>query len=199
MAGLRGSEVDIVWGLLYQMTGSSCNRTQLIGICLPKLPAPKPCDLLASGEGPSGIVNLMVPMPSSGVGEKAPDPVDGLLPTLTARIWLSQIAPAVALDVGDRSAVPRPIVALSQAPVAEDRDRRLHEGDPGGLDGPPEIGGKDGLEAITTSVYAELAGLDAPALREPAVPPAGDDTMVVVLPRNGGPRSGRSAIAPEVL
>src|SRR5262245_45768641 len=58
------------------MTGSSCNRTQLIGICRPKLPAPKSCDSLASGEGPSGIGILMVPMPSPGtelMGRRLPE------------------------------------------------------------------------------------------------------------------------------
>jgi hypothetical protein len=55
-----------------------------------------------------------------------------------------------------RPAVELAVVALAQAPVEEDRERRIGEGDLGGLGGAARIGGEDRADPVAATPPAEL-------------------------------------------
>jgi hypothetical protein len=115
------------------------------------------------------------------IRQKAPDPMYGLPPTLATRIWLIKMMPAIAVKFGSRHTILIPIVTFSQAPVMENRYRRIAESYFGRLSGPSEIGREDGLDSIMASALAEFFGQHAPFLREPAVMPARCNSSVVIL------------------
>jgi hypothetical protein len=92
------------------------------------------------------------------IREKAPDPKYGLPPTFATRIWLIKMMPAIAVKFSSRHTILIPIVTFSQAPVMENRYRRIAKSDFGCLNGPSEIGREDGLDSIIAPALAEFLG-----------------------------------------
>ena len=76
------------------------------------------------------------------------------------------------------------VVALTQAPVEQDRRGSGGEGDVGGLDSPAKVGAEHGRDPVVLSSFTELAGLPAPSVGEAAVaPPRGNAELVVLADR----------------
>jgi hypothetical protein len=92
------------------------------------------------------------------IREKAPDPVYCLPPTFATRIGLIKMMPAIAVKFGSQHTILMTIVTFSQAPVMENRYRRIAKSDFGRLNGPSEIGREDGLDSIIASTLAEFFG-----------------------------------------
>jgi hypothetical protein len=90
------------------------------------------------------------------IAEAALDSSNGLAPALAARIGTIETLPSRALELVAARAVPFAVVAFSQAPVVEDRDAGIAEGDLCRLGGSPKVGGEDDLDAIVPPAFAEL-------------------------------------------
>ena len=115
------------------------------------------------------------------VVEEAADAGDRLPPALPARERLVDVRSSIAAVRFGRIAVPLAVVALTQAPVEQDRRGSGGEGDVGGLDSPAKVGAEHGRDPVVPSSFTELAGLPAPSVGEAAVAPPRGNAEVVVL------------------
>ena len=103
-----------------------------------------------------------LPVPAEPkVVEEPPDAPDGLSPTLSPRIRPVQMRQPVAVYLVGRTAVDQPVVALAEAPVEQDRQRRTGEGDGDGLPGSAEVGAEYGGEPIPPPPIAQARRLAA--------------------------------------
>jgi hypothetical protein len=118
--------------------------------------------------------------------EEVLDSLRGLAPALASRVGLIEVLGAGALERVSRRAVLLAVVALSQAPIVENRDGGVAEGDLGRLDGAREIGAEDDLDAVVPPAFPELAGEQASLVGETAgMPAAGNAAFVVFRDRMG--------------
>ena len=82
--------------------------------------------------------------------QKTLDPVGSLAPALARWIGMIEVLRSGAIEFVSRRAVLFAVVAFSQAPVMENGDRSIAEGDFGCLDSAPKIGGEDDLDSIVS-------------------------------------------------
>jgi hypothetical protein len=63
------------------------------------------------------------------------------------------------VQLGDRHSVAVPVVAFSQPPVMQHRDRGLPKGKGGGLGGTGQIRAEHGGDRVVLAALSQLAGL----------------------------------------
>ncbi len=107
--------------------------------------------------------------------------MDGLPPIFATRIGLIKMISTIAVKFDSRHTILITIITFSQAPVTENRYRRIAQRDFDCLNGSSEIGREDGLDSIPASALAEFCGQHAPFLGEPTVMPARGDSPLVIL------------------
>jgi hypothetical protein len=109
------------------------------------------------------------------------DSLGSLAPALARWMRMIEMLRSGAIEFVSRRTVLFAIVAFSQAPVMENRDRGIAEGDLGCLDGAPEIGGEDDSDSIVPPAFPEVSGKQAPLVGQATVMPASGVTVFVVF------------------